>query len=122
MAKYLDPIAKSGEHVVTVETATLKESKAGNQMVALRLSVEGSTQWFRDHFVLSPAAYWKFEQLLAAIGKTPAPDEDINVEDFVGCTARALIGIEEFNDRRQNYVQKWLPPKPANGKGTANDG
>jgi Protein of unknown function (DUF669) len=110
MAKYphFHATAEPGEHTVTVMAAELKRSKSGSEMVVLQLRVDGISRWIRENLVLSPKTYWKFEQFLDAIGKKPAPDEDIEPMDFVGCTARAVIGVHDFNDREQNHIEKWL--------------
>lgn len=99
-----------GDYEVRVASATDKVSANENEMIVLRLSVEGHPQLFSDHLVFTESSSWKIAQFLTAMGEEVADDVDIHAADYVGRCARALIGVEEFNGIPKNRIEKWLSP------------
>ncbi len=115
--RHIQSVVPPGEYNVTVKIATLKQSTTGNEMFVLRLAAGSSDCWFNEHLVFADSSYWKIAQFLTAMGKQLTGDEDINPGEYVNRTARAVIGVQDYNGKPQNFIQKWLPPKsePANG-------
>jgi hypothetical protein len=109
--RHVQPVVAPGEYNVTVMAATLRRSKSGNEMMVLRLSANGSKNWFSEHLVFSDRSYWRIAEFLTSMGKQLTGDEDINPADYIGRTGRAIVGVDDFNGRPQNVIKKWLPPK-----------
>ena len=101
-----------GKYEVSVVGAKSSVSKKGNQMITLRLSVEGAHRLFSDHLVFTESSFWKVADFLIAMGHPPSGEVDLDFDpqNYVGCTAVALVGVEEFNGRSQNKIERWLPP------------
>jgi hypothetical protein len=114
MPVYRKPkLLKPGEYGVEVKQAyTSRSVLGGNEMVIVFLSAkndEGQATSFRDYLVFNEKAYWKFESFLKAVGLDLEDGEEIDADDFVGLTARVQVGIKEFGNREQNFVERWLP-------------
>lgn len=101
-----------GEYEVKVSLAYTSRSVSGrNEMLVVVLSAqndEGQRTSFRDYLVFNENAYWKFESFLKAVGLDLEDGEEIDADDFAGLTARARVGIKEFGNREQNFVERWL--------------
>jgi len=110
--------APPGEYQVEVVSAKERMSKNRNETIALRLSVGEDTLSFREDLVFTESSYWKVGQFLTAMGEEAADDKDIEAADYVGRTARALVGVREFRGLRQNYIERWLAPETANAEST----
>lgn len=106
-------VVEPGEYQVQVVRAKTEWSKNGNEMVSLRLCVEGGTREFFDHLVSSGSCSWKIAQFLIAMGEEPSDEMEIEPADYTGRTARAVVGVEDFEGRPKNKIVKWLPPKSA---------
>jgi hypothetical protein len=123
--RHIQPFVPPGEYDVTVMSATLAPTKAGDEMMVLRLSAPGSSKWFFERLVFADSSYWKIAQFLTAMGKQLSGDEDINPVDYIHRTARAIVDVQDFNGRPENFIKKWLPPKSkagaVNSAETSND-
>jgi len=106
-------IVEPGEYQVKVTSARSELSKSGNEMISLRLCVEGGASEFFEHLVFTGSGYWKIEQFLTAMGEEGIDGTEIEASDYTRRTARALVGVEDFKGRPQNKIVKWLPPKSA---------
>ena len=109
--RHIEVVVPPGEYDVTVETAMLKRSKKGNEMIVLQLSAGAKNRWFLEHLVFAEKSYWKIAQFLMAMGHNITGDEEIDPFDYVGRTARAVVDVHEFGGRSQNKIQQWLPPR-----------
>jgi hypothetical protein len=109
-----------GEYQVEVVSAEERESKNGNETIALRLSIEGEgdARTFPDHLVFTESCYWKIAQFLTAMGEEATDDKDIRAADYVGRRARAVVGVQKFKGLPQNKIDAWLPAESATGEGT----
>jgi|GEM_PF-6847503 len=113
--RHIQPVVPPGEYDVTVMSATLAPTKAGHEMMVLRLCAPGSSKWFFERLVFAESSYWKIAQFLTAMGKQLTGDEEINPPDYVHRSGRAIVGVHEFNGRPENFIKKWLPPKSKTG-------
>src|SRR5947209_128877 len=94
--RHIQLVVPPAEHDVTVMNAKLEHSKkSGNEMITLRLTVPGGSISFFDHLVFEDNSYWKIAQFLTAMGEEIADDQDINPNDYVNRTARAVVGVRE---------------------------
>jgi hypothetical protein len=109
--RHIQSVVPPGEYDVTVMSATLAPTKAGDEMMVLRLSAPGSSKWFFDRLVFAERFYWKIAQFLTAMGKQLTGDEEIDPLDYVCRSGRAIVGVHDFNGRPENFIKRWLPPK-----------
>lgn len=97
------------QYQATVMAAEDKLSKAGNETIELKLRVEPSGEIVYDHLVFTEQAAWWIGAFYNAINQVvPEDGVDITGRDFVGCRARVVVGVKEFNGRERFYVKEWL--------------
>jgi hypothetical protein len=107
-----------GEYQIEIISAEEKLSKAGNDMIVLKCKVikngEATGAKITEHLVFTPKAFFKVDQVRAAIGETIIPDEEVDVtpDDFIGKRARVTLGVNPDDDR-WNEINAWLPPAKA---------
>jgi Protein of unknown function (DUF669) len=113
-------VAQAGKYEVLVVSAKNQRSKAGNQMITLGLSLSegGAPGLVFDHLVFTESCCWKIADFLTAMGETLSDEMDIEPSNYVGRTAFARVGIEDFNGHTQNKIEKWLPPESKAAKAT----
>jgi hypothetical protein len=109
----------AGEYEVTVVNATSQISRNGNEMVVLKLSVEGGRGTIFDHLVFTEEADWRIASFLTAVGIELGQGDAIDPALFVDRRARALVKVEPFDGRFQNKIEKWLHPKDGADEGGA---
>ena len=110
-------VVPAGEYEVRVETACLRRAKSGREMIEMELSIEGFRRWFRDYLVFDERCDWKIADFLTSMGEELTDEMEIDPNNYIGRTARVRVGVREFNNRLQNYVERWLPPAGAAAKG-----
>jgi hypothetical protein len=122
----------AGEYTLEVVDAAEKVSQNGNDMIVLKCKVveDGEVKGGKitDHLVFTPKAFFKVDEARAALGFKVIPDEEVDVEadDFIGKRGKAILGIQEGDDR-WNEIVRWVLPtkesKPAPAKkATEEDG
>jgi hypothetical protein len=79
-------------------------------MIVLELCAGDSDVRFLDHLVFTESSAWKIAQFLNAMGEELI-DQDIDPDDYIGRTARAIVGAREYQGRIQNCIESWLPPE-----------
>jgi hypothetical protein len=106
-----------GEYQVEIVSAEEKLSKAGNDMIVLKCKVikdgEATGAKITEHLVFTPKAFFKVDQVRAAIGEIIVPDEEVDVvaEDFIGKRARVFLEVNADDDR-WNEIKGWIKPDP----------
>ena len=108
-----------GEYAVEIFHGELKLSQAGNEMIKLKCRVAlpdgGEGPEVHEHLTFTAKAAWKVDQVREACGFAVVPGEEVDVqpEQFVGKTARVVLGEEEGADsgHRFNTLERWMPPK-----------
>jgi len=107
-----------GEYEVEILDAEEKESKAGNDMIVLKCRVivggEQKGAKITEHLVFTPKAFFKVDQVRAALGFAVVPEEEVDVEaeDFIGKRGRVILKIREDDDR-WNEIDRWVVPEGA---------
>ena len=104
-------VLPGGVYDVKIVAAEVGKSKNGNEMITVKVKtqVDGKTHYIRDYLVLTGAADWKFESFIRAIDEELADGTEFQPDDYVGRSARAVVGVQEFGDGLQNKIKKWLP-------------
>jgi hypothetical protein len=107
-----------GIYEVEIISAEEKTSRAGNDMIVLKVQVlqDGETKGGKimEHLVFSPKAVWKVDQVRQALGETIVPDEEVEVEadDFIAKRGKVALIIDE-DDARWNRIDYWIAPDDA---------
>jgi len=115
MAIYREPaILPAGVYDVEIKAAKQSKSTSGNDMIVVTVETrfENRIHYIRDYLVFTSGADWKFVSFIIATGKKLADGEEFQPSDYVGCTARVLVKIEQYEGRPQNKIKKWLPADP----------
>ena len=105
-----------GDYLVRVTGAALARAKSGNNMIELKLIVEGPEHvgtTLIERLVFTPSVFWKIDQFRAATGDKIVEGEDVNVDAqfCVGRKGWVSVITEEYNGKPQNKVDSWLDPK-----------
>ena len=113
--KILDP----GEYEVTIDSADIKTSSNGNEMLVMNLKPTEEETIIYDRIVFSPKTHWKVRQFLDCFDLGPETNDEeaeINIDndfinDLIGKTGFVQIGIETFNGIKRNKVVDYLEPE-----------
>jgi len=117
----------AGEYEVEILDAEEKESKKGNDMIVLKCRVivggEQKGAKITEHLVFTPKAFFKVDQVRAAVGFPITPEEEVDVEaeDFVGKRGRVILKVKEDDDR-WNEIDRWVVPEGATTAGKLTEG
>ena len=109
-------LVPDGLYCVEVIDAKEKRSKAGNDMIELKLEVKleggGSGPKFFDWLIISEAAAWKFDQFLAAAGRHPGEGVEIDVEpdDLIGLLLTARLRQRKRDKGTTMEVDAYIVP------------
>jgi hypothetical protein len=102
-----------GEPITLVITETeLKESHRGNEMICVRLENDQYSGFIKEFLVFTPAAYFKIDMFLEAIGMKPKEDEMVDVDHkaLLGKKLRAVLMREDVGDKKYIRIKKYLAP------------
>lgn len=114
-------IVPKGEYTLKVVDAEEVDSKAGNEMIKLKLGVmneDGTISPFIfDNLVFTEKAFWKIDQFLNGAGQHPGVGEDIDLTagDCVGMIVRAEVDVDLYKKskddpgRQQNRITAYIP-------------
>jgi hypothetical protein len=99
----------AGDYKVTVENAEDDMSKAGNDMIKLTLGIHGRNNKLFERLVFTENAYWKIDQVLAALGFDVEDGSDFSVESeaLIGKTAWVTVDIGEYNGKPSPEISVW---------------
>ena len=109
-------LVPDGLYCVEVIDAKEKRSKAGNDMIELKLEVKleggGSGPKFFDWLIISEAAAWKFDQFLAAAGRHPGEGVEIDVDpdDLIGLLVTARLRQRKRDKGTTMEVDAYIVP------------
>ncbi|MDT8333030.1 DUF669 domain-containing protein [Roseomonas gilardii] len=112
---------KAGDYEFEIASADAATSKAGNEMIKLRVKIyddAGKSVSVFDY--LMESAMWKLHNACKAVGLDAEYDSgDLDPSDFVGKTGRCKVVVEkneQYGD--QNKIRDYLPPeKSTPGRG-----
>ncbi len=105
-----------GDYLVTVVEATETFSKAGDEMIKLKLEVEGHRVHLFDYLVATESSFWKIDTFRKAIGERVVEGQEVemNASDLEGRQGYARLKVEEYQGKQNNKVDIWLTDgKPA---------
>ena len=113
--KVLEP----GEYEVIIDSADIRTSSNGNEMIVLSLKTTEEETLINDRIVFAPKTHWKVRQFLDCFDLAPETDDEeaeINIsnefiDDLIGKIGDVQIGIETFNGIKRNKVANYLEPE-----------
>ena len=126
-ADNLPRFVPNGDYLVTVIEASETLSKAGDDMIKLKLEVEGHGVHLYDYLVATEASFWKIDTFRKAIGDRVVEGEEVELTAAAleGRQGHARLRIEEYQGKKSNKVELWItdrvptstpkttPPAPA---------
>ncbi len=109
-ADNLPRFIKAGDYLLTVLEATETVSKAGDDMIKLKLEVEGHGVRLFDYLVATESSFWKIDTFLKAIGETVVEGEEVELvaSSLEGRQGYAHLVIEEYQGKQNNKVDAWI--------------
>jgi hypothetical protein len=104
----------AGDYKFKVVEATEDTSKAGNEMIKLKLKPqmpdgrEGPS--FFDYLVFNEKSFWKVDAFLKSCDQHPGEGEetDIKAEDLIGYEGEVSLTVETFEGKKSNKVAAYL--------------
>jgi hypothetical protein len=109
-----------GKYNVEIVNAVEKSSSKGNEMIKLicQVILQDGTKGPQVHehltFVNVDACRRRIDSARQACGYAivPGEEKDVKAEDFIGKTARVILGEEEGTDNghRFNKIERWMLP------------
>ena len=109
-ADNLPRFVPNGDYLVTVIEASETFSKAGDEMIKLKLEVEEHGVRLYDYLVATESSFWKIDTFRKAIGEAVVEGEEVELSasDLEGRQGYARLMVEEYQDKKNNKVEMWL--------------
>ncbi|MBC2593757.1 DUF669 domain-containing protein [Ruficoccus amylovorans] len=109
-ADNLPRFVPNGDYLVTVIEASETLSKAGDDMIKLKLEVEGHGVHLYDYLVATEASFWKIDTFRKAIGDRVVEGEEVELAAAAleGRQGHARLRIEEYQGKKSNKVELWI--------------
>lgn len=105
---------KPGEYLLTILEAVETISKStGDEMIKLRLEVEGHGATLYEYLVSNGSSAWKIDSFRRALGERVVEGEEVEIDtrNLVGRQARAKLRVETYQGKDSNKVDYWLSPQ-----------
>ena len=109
-ADNLPRFVPNGDYLVTVIEASETFSKAGDEMIKLKLEVEEHGVRLYDYLVATESSFWKIDTFRKAIGEAVVEGEEVELSasDLEGRQGYVRLKVEEYQGKKNNKVELWL--------------
>lgn len=107
----------NGDYLVTVIEASETFSKAGDEMIKLKLEVEEHGVHLYDYLVATEASFWKIDTFRKSIGERVVEGEEVELvaSDLEGRQGYARLRVEEYQGKKSNKVELWVTDRSVAG-------
>lgn len=103
-----------GDYKLRVIEASEDTSKAGNDMIKLKLRIikadgsDGPAMF--DYLVFSESSFWKVDHFLKSCNEHPGEGEEVAIDcnKIIGWTCEATLSLERYNGKDSNKVTAYL--------------
>lgn len=115
-ADNLPRFVPNDDYLVTVIEASETFSKAGDEMIKLKLEVEKHGVHLYDYLVATESSFWKIDTFRKAIGEAVIEGQEVelNAGDLEGRQGYARLKVEEYQGKKNNKVEMWLTDRVPN--------
>jgi hypothetical protein len=107
------PAVPEGEYDFTVKNAKEETSKKGNEMIVLTLQIKDGPIVV-DNLVFDDEgkAIWKIDEFRIATGEVINSTEEVEFtsDQCLGRTGRCSLYVDDYEGRKRNKVEHYLPP------------
>ena len=111
-------ILEPGEYEVSIDSAEIRTSSNGNEMLAINMKVVNEDVLIHDRVVFANNTQWKVRQFLDCFNLGPESEDEnaeINidnefVDDLIGLTGTVQIRVGTYNGIKRNEVAAYLEP------------
>ncbi|WP_026487663.1 DUF669 domain-containing protein [Caldanaerobius polysaccharolyticus] len=109
--------------VVDASRIELRNSQAGNEVLSVPFVIQNHPEYSGrvvfENYALTDKAKWKLGQLLKAVGLLDSdnPKFVLDTDSLHNKRVRIQVGIEDYNGRQRNRVQRVEAPN--NGEGNS---
>ena len=113
-AENLPRFVPAGDYLLTVLEAIETISKStGDEMIKLKLEVEGHGATLYEYLVANGSSAWKIDSFRRALGERVVEGEEVEIDtrNLVGRQARAKLRVETYQGKDSNKVDYWLSPQ-----------
>jgi hypothetical protein len=103
-----------GDYHLRVVAAREDTSKAGNDMIEVKLKViheDGSDgPDLLDYLVFNQASFWKVDQFLKSCERHPGEGEHVELDpdEMIGWECEATLKVETYEGKKSNKVSAYL--------------
>jgi len=106
-------ILPDGTYDYTVESAMLKTSKQGNEMIELQLRIKDALVY--DYLVFEPKSAFKIDQFRRSYGDPVLPGEvvEINPSDLEQKSGKCTVITEMWQGKARNKIGSYLEMETA---------
>jgi hypothetical protein len=109
-------ILEPREYEVTIDSADIRTTMNGNEMLVLNLKPTDEDVVIYDRIVFSPKTQWKVRQFLDCFDLGPDTDDEnaeINIDDafvdnLIGLTGSVRIQVGTYNGIKRNEISAYI--------------
>lgn len=114
-ADNLPRFVPNGDYAVIILEASETFSKGGDEMLKLKLEVEGHGVHLYDYLVATPNSFWKIDTFRRSIGEPVIAGEEVELiaSKLERKRGFARLRVEEYQGKKNNKVELWLTDRKA---------
>ena len=108
-------VLEPGIHHLTIEDARLTTSRAGNEMLEVKMQGPNNTLVW-DYLTFTERAMWKVDSFLRCFEMQPEIDEAIDfdqqfADDLIGSSGDVQVNVIDYEGKKKNDVEMYLAPQ-----------
>jgi len=108
-------VLEPGVHRLTIDDARLTTSRAGNEMLEVKMQGPNNTLVW-DYLTFTERAMWKVDSFLRCFEMQPEIDEAIDfdqqfADDLIGSSGDVQVNVIDYEGKKKNDVEMYLAPQ-----------